>query len=411
MKSLELRQKRAGLIAEARTILDRVDEEKREIAADEQTRWDALIRDAEQMMTVITRIETQEKLERDLGSALSGGLRPEPQQAAPDGAVRRGRTSEEYRQAFASYLRQGITGLNMAEMRALQADSDTLGGYLVAPTQFVQGIIKAMDNLTFIRQMATKYQVANAESLGAASLDTDVADATWTTELVTNSFDSAMAFGRRELHPHILTKGLKISRKLLGKVPDVEALVRDRLAYKFGVTMEKAYLTGIGAGQPLGVFVASNDGIPTGRDYSTGNSATAMAFDGLIGAKYTLKQQYWAKAAWLLHRDGAAQIAKLKDSDGQYIWRESVRVGEPDRLLGFPMYLSEYAPNTFTASQYVGILGDFSAYWIADSLGFEVQRLVELYAESNQIGLIARMETDGMPVLAEAFVRVKLAAS
>ena len=135
-----------------------------------------------------------------------------------------------------------------------------------------------------------------------------------------------MAFGRRELHPHILTKGLKISRKLLGKVPDVESLVRDRLAYKFGVTMEKAYLTGIGAGQPLGVFVASNDGIPTGRDYSTGNSATAMAFDGLIGAKYTLKQQYWAKAAWLLHRDGAAQIAKLKDSDGQYIWLSLIHI-------------------------------------------------------------------------------------
>ena len=136
-----------------------------------------------------------------------------------------------------------------------------------------------------------------------------------------------------------------------------------------------------------------------------------MAFDGLIGAKCAVKRRDWAKGAWLLQRDGAGQVAKLKESDGQYIWREGVRVGEPDRLLGFPMYLSEYAPNTFTASQYVGILGDFSAYWIADSLGFEVQRLVELYAESNQIGLIARMETDGMPVLAEAFVRVKLAAS
>jgi hypothetical protein len=37
-----------------------------------------------------------------------------------------------------------------------------------------------------------------------------------------------------------------------------------------------------------------------------------------------------------------------------------------------------------------------------------VQRLTELYAETNQVGLIGRMEADGMPVLEEAFARVKL---
>ena len=40
----------------------------------------------------------------------------------------------------------------------------------------------------------------------------------------------------------------------------------------------------------------------------------------------------------------------------------------------------------------------------------QVQRLVELYAETNQTGMIGRMESDGMPVLAEAFVRVQLGA-
>lgn len=78
-------------------------------------------------------------------------------------------------------------------------------------------------------------------------------------------------------------------------------------------------------------------------------------------------------------------------------------------LLGSPFNMSEYAPNTFTTGQYVGIFGDFSNYWIADALDMQVQRLVELYAATNQTGLIGRMETDGMPVLAEAFARVKLA--
>ena len=116
-----------------------------------------------------------------------------------------------------------------------------------------------------------------------------------------------------------------------------------------------------------------------------------------------------ARARWMGHRDFFKQVAKLKDGDGQYLWRESVRVGEPDRLLGLPTGMSEYAPNTFTTGQYVAALGDFSQYWIADSMGMEMQRLTELYAETNQVGLIGRLDTDGQPVLGEAFVRVKLA--
>ncbi len=73
------------------------------------------------------------------------------------------------------------------------------------------------------------------------------------------------------------------------------------------------------------------------------------------------------------------------------------------------MYESEYAPNTFTTGLYVGLLGDLSYYWIADALSMTVQRLEELYAATNQVGFIGRLETDGMPVLEEAFVRVKLA--
>jgi HK97 family phage major capsid protein len=86
-----------------------------------------------------------------------------------------------------------------------------------------------------------------------------------------------------------------------------------------------------------------------------------------------------------------------------------VSAGLPDTILDAPYYISEYVPNTFTTGLYVGIIGDMSFYWIADALSLQIQRLVELYAESNQIGLIGRLETDGLPVLEEAFARVTLA--
>jgi len=52
---------------------------------------------------------------------------------------------------------------------------------------------------------------------------------------------------------------------------------------------------------------------------------------------------------------------------------------------------------------------DRDYYVSADALDMIVQRLVELYAETNQTGFIGRAECDGMPTLAEAFARVKLA--
>ena len=95
--------------------------------------------------------------------------------------------------------------------------------------------------------------------------------------------------------------------------------------------------------------------------------------------KYDLKSQYWANSNWIFHRSAVEAISKLKDGDGQYIWQASVVGGDPDMLLGFPMLLSEYAPSTFTTGLYVGILGDFNFYHIAESLGMSVQRLEELY--------------------------------
>jgi HK97 family phage major capsid protein len=201
-----------------------------------------------------------------------------------------------------------------------------------------------------------------------------------------------------------------VSNTLLRLVPSVESLVADRLGYKFAVTAEKAFMTGNGASKPLGLFTASASGINTDRDISSGNSSTAPAFDGLINAKYSLKSGYLANARWLFHRDVLSVLAKIKDGNSQYIWQPSVVLGQPDRMLGLPMVMSEFAPNTLTANQYVGLLGDFKYYQIVDSLQMVMQRLVELYAETNQTGFIGRMEFDGAPILGEAFARVKLGA-
>lgn len=419
----DLRQRRAKMIVDAQKMTEVGEKENRNLTSEEQETYDKLFTGAEEMEKRYRRIEEIDKQERALDDPIEE-VRPDDlhtetperrtQRAGgePETTVKNSAT-DEYRSGYEKFLRYGEKAfagqLTPLEQRALQADNDTQAGYLVVPEKMASGIIQAVDNMVFVRRRGTIHTVTDAASLGAVSLDTDIEDGTWTAEIGSVDEDTALAFGKRALTPHLLTKLIKLSQKLVrsSAIP-ISSLVQERMGYKFGVTHEKNFLTGTGAHQPLGVFTASDDGIGTGRDVSTGNTTTSMTFDGLKEAKYTLKSQYWNRSAWAFHRDGVKQLAKLKDGEGQYIWEQSVKVGEPDRVLGLPMEVSEYVPNTFTTGLYVGILGDWSFYWIVDALGFTIQVLDELYARTSQIGYIGRQESDGMPVLAEAFVRVKL---
>ena len=399
----EMLEERARMVEAAGQILARAESEKRDLTSEESAQFDKLHDDALNLKTKADAEHARDERQRQLEAELSGN------RTVPSNAPGGEGTSDAMK-AFRSFLLGGRYSLTEGERRALQVDSPTAGGFLVAPQQFVSELIKAVDDQTFSRQLSRVIPVTGADSLGAASLDADPADATWTSEIGTGSEDNTMAFGKRELKPYPLAKRIKISRKLMRlSATPAEALVRDRLAYKFGITFEKAGMTGSGAGSPLGVFTASNDGIPTGRDVSTGNTTTEFTWDGLVNAKYSLKGGYLARAAWVMHRDAVKMAAKIKDGDGLPVFQLANSAGTSDRLLGLPLHMSEYAPNTFTTGLYVAILGDFSYYWIADSLQLDIQRLDELYAESSQIGFIGRMESDAMPVLGEAFARVKLA--
>jgi HK97 family phage major capsid protein len=413
MNTNELRRERKKIVDAAREVHDHAEKENRNMTAEEDAKYNELMNKQAEFQARIERAEKQEALDK----TLAAGIDPDAQPATPPATSKSRiqvadgrRATPEFTNAFQKLLAgRSLTADDRQILNALQADNDEAGGYTVVPEQFVNMLIKAIDDVLYIRQRATVLPVDKAESLGAPSLDADPEDGTWSGEIVTVDEDTQMDFGKRILTPNLCSKLVKISKKLVRvSALNIVELVIQRLAYKFGVTMEKAYLTGTGTGQPLGVFTASANGIPTSRDVSTDNTTTAMTFDGLMNAKYSLKAGYWRNADWIFHRDGVKQIAKLKDGDGQYMWRESVRAGEPDTLMGRPVLMSEHAPNTFTTGLYVGILGDFSYYWIADAMDLSVQVLLELYAATHQNGYIARYEGDGMPVLGEAFARVKL---
>lgn len=397
-----LRAERAKAVEDARALVNAAEAEKRELTDDENRQFGAFMDEAEKIAGKIQKEEQLRDAERAIDQFKEDEERSKHKERNGEPSAVRG---------FQEWLTRGhVANENGEAFRALSAGVNTEGGYLVAPEQFVTNLIKAVDDQVFIRGLATTYTVERAASLGAPELKADPSDADWTTELQTGSEDSAMSFGKRSLFPHPLAKRIKISNNLLRMATmSAEQIVMDRLTYKFGITEEKAFMTGTGSGQPLGLFTASSDGVSTARDVSTDNTTTSITADNLRNVKYSCKAQYQMSGSWVFHRDALKMISKLKDGEGQYLWQAGISDADGDRLLGNRVFMSEYAPNTFTTGQYVGLFGDFSHYWIVDALNMQMQRLTELYAESNQTGFIARRELDGAPVLEEAFARVKLA--
>lgn len=400
----ELREERNTIVVEARKILDKADAEKRAVTGEERAKYDELMGKQADLKKQIEERDAIEQVERELAVR---EVRAKP--AAAGEKTKAELQMDGFRNWMRNEVRGGAEGI--AEFRDLQANTNASGGYIVPPEQFVKDLIVKLKDLVWVRKYATVIPIAQAASLGIPTLEAEPNDADWTSEISTGNSDTGMAFGKRKLEPHALAKNLKVSRELLRMAAiNPEGVIQDRFSYKFGVTEEKAFLTGSGAQQPLGLFTASANGIDTTRDISTGNTTTGITFDGLMANKYGIKAQYRNKnCSWLFSRSAVLQIAQLKDNYGRYLWQPSTQVDQPDTILGFPVIESEYVPATFTTGKYVGLFGDLSFYWIADAYDMEMQRLEELYAATNQVGFIMRKKTDGMPVLAEAFARVKLA--
>jgi len=411
-KIKELKEKRAKIIADQRAIQDKADKEERSLTADELTSWENMdvefnsltdeineaVKEHEAKQKEEIRKQQLDEREKLLKKTSNAPIKPNVDEPDPDTRSQGPKFVEyeirnKYKRLQAQFRKEKshlstVDYMNSAisvlcgnsrailgdETRALQADSDAAGGYLVAPEQMVFTVIETLDDMVFMRGLATVYSLPNAVSLGAPVREVDMDDIDWTGEITSTVRDTGLTFGKRDLYPHPLSKEIQVSKKLVRvsqiNIPDYIARAFGR---KMGYVEENAFLNGSGVNQPLGIFTSSDSGISASRNVSAGNTTSAITADGLVNCVMNLRKQYRTRPSvrWVFHRDAVKMIRKLKDGEGQYLWRMGLTESEPDRILGYPYEESEYAPNTFTTGLNVGIIGDMSFYWIADSLAME----------------------------------------
>ena len=179
---------------------------------------------------------------------------------------------------------------------------------------------------------------------------------------------------------------------------NIAATKPDQFGKALGNAEEDAFLNGDGTGKPLGLFAA------TGGGTVAGTLTAAIKSDDMLDLVYALKRPYRKKASFIMNDKTLSSLRKLKDNNGAYIWQPSYQAGEPDRVLGYAVHTSAYAPEDAIA------FGDYKYYNIGDRGTRSFSELRELFAGNGMIGYVAKERVDGKLILPEAVQILKLKA-
>lgn len=286
-----------------------------------------------------------------------------------------------HQKAFDAYIRHGddgaLRGLPL-EGKAMNSTSDA--GFLAAPTVAVQ-VQEALNVTASLRRVANVVQVESATFEMLVDMG-DIAHG-WATETGTQAETGTPTVQRVVIPVHELSAMPKASQRLLDDGAfDVETWLAGRIAEKFARAEATAFISGDGVNKPRGFLTharaanatANNVQIGTIPSGATGDFAAANPANALIDLVYALAAQYRANASFVMNSKTAAAVRKMRDTDGRFLWADSLSMGQPPQLLGYPVLLCEDMPDIANGSASIAF-GDFkSAYTIVERPDLRVLR-------------------------------------
>lgn len=312
-----------------------------------------------------------------------------------------------YQPAFENYLRKGMNDLGPQDRKTLSEGTDSAGGFLV-PEDYQTELIKKIATNATIRSRArvgtTSRDIAKWPKIHYTTDDkyTSGVRVTWTGEAPTSSTVHRVTdpvFGLYSIPIHTCMASLPLYNDLIeDSAFDVVGVSSELLAEAFTLGENDTFINGSGIGRPMGILTQVDGDGPA--SVVSGTAATLTA-DGLINLAYALPAQYEANAAWVFRKATEQVIRKLKDTSNNYLWPVIGSMGNfapaPKELLGFPTLRDEFMP-AIADSAYPIIFGDLRGYLVLDRVGISVQRLSEIYAETNITLLLARKRLGGQTI-------------
>ena len=395
MNLKELMEKRTKSWDEAKKFAESKKDENGLMSDEDFKTYEEMERTIENYTREIERKKREEEMDKSLEKPTTQALTNEPTTFNEEDKPMRARNV--YKKSMMKALRTNFRDIS----NELKVGTDESGGYLV-PEEMEVDIVNGLEDENIVRKLATKVQTSGLHKINIAATKPA---ALWVEEGGKLTFGDG-TFDQVSLDAHKLHVGIKVTEELLYDAAfNLEKYITEEFTRALANAEEDAFLNGDGVNKPTGIFDSKKGG-----ELGVTTKAQTINADELIDLVYSLDRPYRKKAAFILNDATVAQIRKLKDVNGAYIWQPSLKDGEPDRLLGYPAYTSAFAPKAEKGKLAVAF-GDFSYYKIGDRGNRSFQDLKELFAGNGMVGFLGKERVDGILVLREAVKLLKIGAT
>jgi HK97 family phage major capsid protein len=289
----------------------------------------------------------------------------------------------QHREAFNAYVRHGEAGgLKSLEGKALAVSSGggADGGFLV-PEETEREIGRRLAQVSPIRAIAGHREVSGNVYrkpfmiAGAASGwvgETAARPQTDSPTLAELSFPTMELYAMPAATQTLLDdSAVNIDEWIAGEIDTV-----------FAEQEGTAFVNGNGTTAPKGflTYTKVDEGdwnwgelgfVPSG---AAGAFAASDPSDALVDLVYALKAGYRQNATFVMNRRTQAEVRKLKDDAGNYLWAPPATAGGQATLMGFPVAEAEDMPD-IAADSFSVAFGDFRrGYLVVDRMGVRVLR-------------------------------------
>jgi len=438
LKSLQ--EEKGKLAYSIRQLADKINAESRDFTSEEQAEWDRINATyesvqkqigVEQRAAEVSRVDADPRRPElaEAPAARQSGVSDEDRAVALQGFLLQG-TARQRNEHVEAMERVGLRGANEITLRlapsaiganqgfqslrerflstprnqradlhrgpsaaSLLTSSTSAAGYLIAPGTLVGSLELARLWYGNVLQLARVVRTNNGEALSFPTAN----DTGNTGELLAEvgSIGSTVnpSVGRKTLNAYkFSSKLIRFSYEMMeDSAFDLMSLLGGMLGERLGRVGNTYQTVGTGSSEPEGIVTGSYAG-------KTAASATAITADEIIDLYHSLDIAYRPNASFMAADATFKSLRKLKASGGEYLWKAggldaSLSSGFEDTLFGKPAITNSDMPAMTTGLKSM-LFGDFSKFAVREVNEVRLQVLRELYAGTDELGIIAFMRWD-----------------
>ena len=341
---------RAKAWEEAKALLDSAAAEKRDLTAEEQSKFDRINADLDERAAAIETIRKAEEREAKAAAATSGFEVSEVSKSDYD---------------YVRALAKGELRSHNFETRGTLTPSNSGG---VVPQSFVARVYDLAREVGPMLSLGERFETAGGEDLKIPVL-TNYATAVLETAGATID-ESEPTFSSITLGAYKYAFLVPVARELIeDSGVDIAEVLARAAGNSIGYAVNAALTTGDGSDKPNGIMTAAGTGV---SGTIAGGLFTA---DQLIDLTYSVDPavRKLQGTGWLMSPTAIRNARKLKTTDGYYLFEPGLNGATRDSLLGYTVHENPAVAAVGSAAASIGF-GHLPSYKIRLAGGLRVDR-------------------------------------